>query len=750
MSTAAETSLARELHRLLRVLAGLTLVFVVLLAWAPAKAWFSEWRDIQLRHVALAATPIEPGLRQIWRPEVDLVDRCTSCHLGMGQDAPIAGGGPLFGPHPVVHHDVGQMGCTICHLGQGRATTSAAAHGRVKHWESPMLPRAHLQASCGFCHGDSIRVPSLAALERAEQVQAMSGCSSCHDVGLGGAPDLSAVGVTGYAPDWAARHAAAGGTATSFGRLGDEETRAIELWLDTRVGAPQLVRGKTLAMELGCRGCHKIGEIGGDTGPDLTDIGSKHEVDLDFAGVEGPCTAEAWHRAHLRDPARVSPGSRMPAYRGLSAEDEDALITFLLSSRRPAIASDHLPKATVLARLAVRRDFAGDGETLYRVFCASCHGAQGEGAVLAGRQGMIPAVGNLDFLSIASPHYLRTTLALGRPGRDMPGWTTKQAGLSGDEVEAILAALRARRPVPPSFEDVQAAPVDLELGRDVYLGDCSGCHGVSGEGTVIAPSVINPELLFVADDQFLYRTITEGRADTAMPAHGHYPPRTLASLIGWLRSHRAVDAAAMRKTVTDKLYVRTLSEYRATGSAASGAAIYSATCAGCHGPDGQGGVGNAIANADFLRHASDGLIAGSIILGRGERAMRPFGGADGLANLGAAEIGDLITWLRREGAHATERPRGRHVQGTASIGAVLYASYCVGCHGDQGLGASAPALNNAGFLAAATDGYLQATIARGRRGTSMRGWARGGFGFAELDPQEINDIVAYVATWRND
>jgi mono/diheme cytochrome c family protein len=67
----------------------------------------------------------------------------------------------------------------------------------------------------------------------------------------------------------------------------------------------------------------------------------------------------------------------------------------------------------------------------------------------------------------------------------------------------------------------------------------------------------------------------------------------------------------------------------------------------------------------------------------------------------------------------------------------------------EGAGGLAPALNNREFLRAATDGFLQATIARGRRGTAMRAWAASGFGFAELTPLEINDIVAYIRSWQS-
>lgn len=755
--------LAKKLYRNLRILAVLTVVFLGTLAIAPAKEWFTEWRGVQKQYneqaAALGLATMEVGIKQIWRPEIDLVDRCTSCHVGMGTAAPLPEGGPVFGAHPSVHHDVAQMGCTICHRGQGRATKKEAAHGLVKHWEEPMLERPYLEASCGGCHGDAARVPAAAKVERGRYLFDLHGCKSCHVVdGEGGrvGPDLSGVALKGYDREWQIRHlrdpaaTVEGSKMMSFGHLSDADVDSIVTYLDTLIGAPMLMRGKALAVELGCRGCHRIGGVGGDHGPDLSDEGSKSAGDFDFSHVDGPHTASSWHRAHLRNPKRVAPGSKMPSYR-LPEEDEEALITYVLSLRQDVVPMDDLPKQTILAQLHEKRDFASDGETLYQTFCAVCHGADGQGKQMDSLGVTVPALINSDLLAVASVDYLRYTIEHGRPGRDMPGWSLTNAGLRPEETEAIIRYLRAGVPTPPSYEEVAAVETpSIDLGATIYRHDCAGCHGLKGEGTVIAPSLVNPELLFVASDHLLYRTITAGRANTGMPAHRAYSGDELAGLLAWIRGQGPVTAEHRRRyeeTISEVLHVRKLDDYRAGGSPAYGRVIYESMCIGCHGSRGHGGVGTAITNRDFLDEASDGFIAGTILLGRGQRAMRPFGPA-GLANLRGREIADLIAYLRYEGGQPADRPRGRHVQGSSEAGKERFAQLCSGCHGPEGKGASAPALNNSGFLTAATDGFLQATIARGRRGTAMRAWARGGYGFAEIPPSEINDIVSYLRTWE--
>ncbi len=287
----------------------------------------------------------------------------------------------------------------------------------------------------------------------------------------------------------------------------------------------------------------------------------------------------------------------------------------------------------------------------------------------------------------------------------------------------------------------------------MFANDCAACHGPGGAGTEIAPSLNAPELLFAADDRYFYDTITRGRAGTAMPAHRTYDARTVASLIAWIRAQGAADLEAnrarMRETVREVLFVGDLDDYRASGSPAYGEVLFRSTCQGCHGPGGRGGLGPAIANPAFLAVASDGFLASTIVLGRSQRAMQSFG-PHGLAVLARREVDDLVTYLRQVAARPPEKPGYRTVQGTPERGEELFATYCSGCHGERGRGRTAPALNNQGFLDAVTDGFLQATLVRGRPGTAMRSWAPGGFGFAELEPTEINDIVAYIRSWHTE
>lgn len=731
-------------YQVLTAFTVLTFVLLVVLVLVPVKNYQTEWRDLQNRYNALAVregkAPIDVGIKQIWNPKMNVVDRCTSCHIGMGDGAPIPGHA-VFGPHPEIPHDPARFGCVSCHLGQGRATSKAEAHGHTRHWESPMLEKGRVQASCGTCHR-SVAVPTAEVAADGKRLFDLHGCIACHKVdGEGGTvgPDLSAVGLKGFDRQWHVRHLKApaevvtGSQMMNFGHLTDPELDAIIRYMDTLVGAPDLMEGKAIAATHGCRGCHSIQGAGGDAGPALDEVGSRSPHALDFKAVKGPHTLANWHKAHFKAPAKVVAGSRMPAP-ALSDAEIEKLVTWVLSLQKTTWSLDQLPKKEAVARLEARRDHGGTGADVYRVYCSACHGARGEGRDLPELATRGPSVTNPDFLAVAGDDYLRATLDLGREGRNMPAWGTKQGGLTAAEIEAVIAFLRQSEPQPPSFEAVMAEAPDAALGRQLFTGSCASCHGADAQGNVIGPSLVTPELLEAVDDRFLYRTIVLGRPGTAMPSHKGLGARQVRALIAYLDGHRTKPRLEP-------------STWRAAGSVSFGEAVYRTQCASCHGAQGEGGIGTALANQAFLASVSDAFLAHTIREGRTGRPMRPFGkGKAAIAEMDERSIEDVVTYLRSLQSPFPQPVLKGKVQGDVARGRAEFSTMCAGCHGTEGAGLTAPALNNPGFLAAASDGYLQATIVRGRAGTAMRSWSHGGF--ADLDAQQVNDIVSYVRSWE--
>ena len=148
-----------------RAFGVVSVVFLFSIAIAPAKNYFSEWRHYQhgylkmIRNRSDANTlqrHFEGGIQQIWLPELGVVDRCTSCHVGMKETSLSDVPTQPFRPHPIIPHKSSQFGCTVCHRGQGAATTVAEAHNSTLAWEQPILPAKYIESSCGECHRGSL------------------------------------------------------------------------------------------------------------------------------------------------------------------------------------------------------------------------------------------------------------------------------------------------------------------------------------------------------------------------------------------------------------------------------------------------------------------------------------------------------------------------------------------------------------------------------------------------------------------
>jgi hypothetical protein len=81
--------------------------------------------------VSRKAANLKAELKQIYVEQLQVADRCTTCHLGI--DDPLFADAPQpFRTHSgklLEKHDVNRLGCTVCHDGQGSATTLEGAHG---------------------------------------------------------------------------------------------------------------------------------------------------------------------------------------------------------------------------------------------------------------------------------------------------------------------------------------------------------------------------------------------------------------------------------------------------------------------------------------------------------------------------------------------------------------------------------------------------------------------------------------------
>jgi len=393
-----------------------SVVFVALLAISPVKDLRREWKVYKRDYTRFAQTrpdtkrllaDYHPGIDQIWIPEMNVVDRCTTCHQGLMQPSLADASVPQpFRSHPPIPHHVKDWGCVVCHRGQGPATEVAEAHETTLAWEQPILPTRYIQGACGSCHRNALA--ETPKLNRGRELLVEFNCVGCHRLqGITRpemlAPDLTSIG-TKVTREWLYKwlkeprtilddsgNTLVNGVETEEEprmpkfRLNEPELRGLSAYLsslrsqpvapykfDPRVVAawekkPDLVdEGEVRFRQMFCTTCHALavtraGEtklIGGDIGPELTKVGSKVNPD--------------WLVAWLRDPQAYLPHAQMPRYQW---SDEDLYkVTHYITARLTD--SDLLTNVPKLE--SVKPEEVQLGRRLFlEKGCAGCHALQG-------------------------------------------------------------------------------------------------------------------------------------------------------------------------------------------------------------------------------------------------------------------------------------------------------------------------------------------------------------------------------------
>ena len=379
-------------------------------------------------------------------------------------------------------------------------------------------------------------------------------------------------------------------------------------------------KGKQL-FDVNCLACHQLDAVG--------KIGFAPSIgNRDFLAL----ATDAFIRQTILNGRQ---GTAMAPRPDLSEDQVTAIITYLRSA----------PVANpVKVSVDWEKKFNGDakaGAEKYGRYCAACHGAKGEGYV-AGVPGT--GVGLPGFLSAVSDDYILQTLKLGRVGTPMRPFIGSRGLANLTEIDGhdLIAYLRelGRKNVPTRDREV-AEKGDPKRGKLHFDVNCIACHQPDGVGKVgFAPSIRNRDFLAIASDDFIRKTIRNGRLGTAMIPRPDLAFQAVSDIIAYLR---ALPVANPVEIVVDS----TLSF---KGNAEEGVVKYANYCASCHGSRGEGylaGVpGPGIGLSGFLKSVSDDYILQTLRQGRIGTPMKPFLGAKGIANLTVEDAHDIIAQLR--------------------------------------------------------------------------------------------------------
>ena len=124
------------------------------------------------------------------------------------------------------------------------------------------------------------------------------------------------------------------------------------------------------------------------------------------------------------------------------------------------------------------------GKQLYAASCSTCHGLGAEGTANGPTlQGVGRAA--VDFMLTSG------RMPLADPG-EQP--VRQEPRFSDDQIEALVAYVSSIAPGGPEIPDVDTARGELPRGFQLFLNNCSGCHGAAGIGDSVGGGQIAPSL----------------------------------------------------------------------------------------------------------------------------------------------------------------------------------------------------------------------------------------------------------------
>jgi ubiquinol-cytochrome c reductase cytochrome c subunit len=168
------------------------------------------------------------------------------------------------------------------------------------------------------------------------------------------------------------------------------------------------------------------------------------------------------------------------------------------------------------------------GKQLFDAGCTTCHGVDALGTA---NGPTLEGVG-----AAAVDFYLSTgRMPLADPS-DQP--VRQNPAFTPDEIAAIVAYLRPVTSGGPEIPTVNAGG-SLALGRQLYLNNCTGCHGAGGEGDSVGGGEIAPSLGQATDVQ-IAEAARVGPGVMPNFGEGSLDQRDMDALVAyllWIRDH---------------------------------------------------------------------------------------------------------------------------------------------------------------------------------------------------------------------
>jgi len=350
---------------------------------------------------------------------------------------------------------------------------------------------------------------------------------------------------------------------------------------------------------------------------------------------------------------------------------------------------------------------APDGQRLFAINCASCHG---QSVAFAGEQGELEAIISQGGLHLDMPPWRETLSAsqldmLARyvvePSSEPGAETLFASNCSSchgdlvprsedfDSAREAIASGGAHETMPVwgdaltpeqlaalvSYTFSAAQGMGTDFGQQLFAQYCTSCHGDFGEGgpnPALAGDIIAPistsEYLETRNDATLRAIIAQGQPNFGMSPFG-------SAYGGPLDDDEIEAIVALMRSWESNPPVDLPPEVTLPDVALTGEEIYAAVCSQCHGLDGEGLIGPSLLGDEIDTYSDLDLFA---VISRGRESTVMIGFEDLLSS---EQIDQLVLFIRGLGAPQDSTPTEASFSDDVLP---IFQAKCGGCHGSLG------------------------------------------------------------------
>jgi len=142
------------------------------------------------------------------------------------------------------------------------------------------------------------------------------------------------------------------------------------------------------------------------------------------------------------------------------------------------------PVVLALLALAPLRAQGDEGPALYATYCASCHGARGQGSPDAP-----PLIGK----PAVDVHFMLDSGRMPAPAPSV-NEIPRQPRFSQAQIAEIVRYVLSFSPVRPNDALPHVVLGDATRGRELFAANCAQCHGAAGDGASVGAADVAPDL----------------------------------------------------------------------------------------------------------------------------------------------------------------------------------------------------------------------------------------------------------------